>query len=74
MQVTVKLLASFRIKWFREAIKNCPDNATIIDIVNEIGIPDYEICIVLINGQHASLHDTLHDGDVVSLMPLMGGG
>lgn len=74
MQITVKLFASFRLKWFKEAVKDCPPGTEIMDIVNEIRIPDHEIGIVLINGQHASLRDTLHDGDVVSLMPLMGGG
>ena len=74
MQVTVKLFASFRIKWFKEAIKECPCGAEVIDIVNEIGIPVNELGIALINGRHASLNDQLQDGDIVSLMPLIGGG
>jgi molybdopterin converting factor small subunit len=74
MQVTVKLFASFRFKWFKDAIRNYPDNAVVSDIVAEIGIPVQELGIILINGRHASLHDTVHEGDVVSLMPLIGGG
>ena len=46
----------------------------ILDIVTEIGIPVNELGIVLKNGLHATIHDTLQAGDVVSLMPLMGGG
>ena len=74
MQVTVKLFASFRIKWFKETIKECPHGTEVIEIVKEIGIPVNELGIVLINGRHASLNDKLQDGDIVSLMPLIGGG
>ena len=74
MQVTVKLFASFRIKWFKEAIKECSNSADVLEIVNELGMPVEELGIVLINGNHASLNDKLQDGDIVSLMPLIGGG
>ena len=74
MQVTVRLFASFRQKWWKEAVRECPQGALVADIVREVGIPVTELGIVLINGCHASLDNSLHDGDVVSLMPLMGGG
>ena len=74
MQVTVKLVASFRLKWFKEATQEYPPGVEVLDIVNEIGIPVNELGIVLINGHHASLNDKLQDGDIVSLMPLIGGG
>ena len=74
MQVTVKLVASFRLKWFKEATQDYPHGVEVLDIVNEIGIPVNELGIVLINGHHASLNDKLQDGDTVSLMPLIGGG
>ena len=73
-QITVKLFASFRFKWFKEAVRECPPGTMILDIVTEIGIPVNELGIVLKNGLHATIHDTLQAGDVVSLMPLMGGG
>lgn len=74
MQVTVKLFASFRLKWFKEAIKDYPQGTEVSEIVKEIGIPVNDLGIVLINGNHASLNDKLHEGDTVSLMPLIGGG
>ena len=74
MQVTVKLFASFRIKWFKEATREYPQCVEVLDIVNEIGIPVNDLGIVLINGNHASINDKLQDGDIVSLMPLIGGG
>ena len=74
MQVTVKLVASFRLKWFKEATQEYHPGVKVLDIVNEIGIPVNELGIVLINGHHASLNDKLQDDDIVSLMPLIGGG
>jgi len=74
MQVKVKLFASFRLKWFKEADKECLQGAEVLDIVKGIGISVNELGIVLVNGCHASLNTVLHDGDVVSLMPLIGGG
>ena len=74
MQVTVKLFASFRLKWFKEEARNYPDGARVVDIVNDLDIPALELGIVLVNGRHASLNDRVQDGDVVSLMPHIGGG
>lgn len=74
MLVTVKLVASFRLKWFQESTREYPCGVEVLDIVSEIGIPLSELGIVLINGNHASLNDKLQDGDIVSLMPLIGGG
>jgi len=74
MHVSVKLFASFRLKWFKEAVREYPPGIEVLDIVQEIGIPAKELGIILVNGRHASLHDKLQDGDIVSLMPLIGGG
>jgi len=74
MQITVKLYASFRLKWFKEAVKECPHGTEAFDIVKEIGIPIQELGSIVINGRHASLHDKLREGDILSLMPLIGGG
>ncbi len=74
MNVTVKLFASFRIKWGQEIIRKCRPGARILDVVTAIGIPDNESFIIVLNGVHASLNDPLHEGDVLSLMPLIDGG
>lgn len=74
MNVTVKLFASFRLKWGKELIRECPQGARVADIAAAIGIPADTPCIKLVNGRHASLDDIVHDGDVVTFMPLIGGG
>lgn len=73
MNVTIKLFASFSIKWGQEMVRTCRPGATIFDIVSAIGIPDNESFIIVLNGIHASLNDSLHEGDVLSLLPLIDG-
>ena len=43
-------------------------------IVNELAIPVEEVGVILINGRHASLDQTVAEGDTLSLFPLVGGG
>lgn len=74
MHVNVKLYASFRIRWGKEIMRECHPGARIADIVTAIGIPANERYIIVLNGIHASLDAPLHDGDVLSLFPLIGGG
>jgi molybdopterin converting factor small subunit len=74
MQVIVKLFASFRLKCFEEATRDFPAGTTLVEAANRVGIPADELGIALVNGRHAALYDILHEGDVVSLMPHIGGG
>lgn len=74
MQITVKLFASFRLRLFKEAARECPPGATAADVAAAIGIPVREIGIVLVNGRHATLNEALQEGDLVALMPHIGGG
>ena len=68
MQVTVKLYALFRWRLFREAVREYPPGAA------DLEITETEIGIVLVNGLHADLGHILQEGDLVSLMPRIGGG
>lgn len=74
MNVTVKLFSSFRIRWGKEIIGEYPQGASVADIAAAIGIPADTPFIKLVNGRHASLNDIVHEGDVVTFMPLIGGG
>jgi len=74
MQITVKLYASLRWKLFDEALRQCAPGAKIRAVVDELGIPQADVGIVLVNGLHAGWDDTLNQGDVLSLLPRMGGG
>ena len=73
MQITVKLYASFRIGRFSEQLREYPDDATTATIAKDLDIPP-EYLIMLRNGRHALPDDTVHDGDTVSLLPMLEGG
>jgi molybdopterin converting factor small subunit len=74
MRVTVKLFATFRKGRFDAEVREAPDGATVSRIVEEVGLPEKEIGIVLVNGRHANLWRSLADGDTLAIFPLVGGG
>ena len=74
MQITVELHASFRVGRFKSRALEVPENAAIRRIALDLGIPEKDIGIVLVNGRHASPGESPKEGDVVSLLPRIGGG
>ena len=74
MQITVKLYASLRWRQFDEAVRACRPDALVGEVVDELEIPRADVGIVLINGLHAGWDEVLQEGDVLSLLPRMGGG
>jgi sulfur-carrier protein len=74
MQITVELHASFRIGRFKSQAISVAASAAIREIVLDLGIPEEDVGIVLLNGRHASLGQSPQEGDVVSLLPRIGGG
>ena len=75
--ITVKLYGLLRIdSGIRE---RTIEAATVRDVLNDLasqGISqkDLNACIILINGQSASIRSKVHDGDVVQLMSPVAGG
>jgi molybdopterin converting factor small subunit len=74
MKVTVKLFASFQAGRFNKEIRDYPDQTSIGSIVQELNIPEEEVGILLLNAVHADLGQSLKDGDIVAIFPLVGGG
>ena len=74
MRVTVKLFATFRKERFDAEVREVPDGANVSRIVAEVGLPEKEIGIILVNGRHANLWRALADGDTLAIFPLVGGG
>lgn len=74
MKITLKLFANFRLGRFK--LKECevPLATTCEDMVRSLEIPVAEIGIVLVNGRHGQLAQTLQEGDILALFPLVGGG
>lgn len=50
------------------------DGATVLDIVEKIGIDPAEIHLVMINGAGCELEKPVNSGDRIGLFPPVGGG
>jgi molybdopterin synthase sulfur carrier subunit len=74
MKVTVKLFASFQAGRFNKEIRDYPDQTSIGSIVQELNIPEEEVGILLLNAVHADFGQSLTDGDILAIFPLVGGG
>ncbi len=74
MTITVKLAGVFRVGRFKEASQVCPAGCKVTDVVAALQLPEHLLGIVLINGRHASATDSLQEGDILSLLPLLDGG
>jgi sulfur-carrier protein len=74
MRVTVKLFASFRTGRFAIEDRNYPEGTSVGNIVGELGIPQEELGIVMVNSRHVHPAYVLGEGDTLALFPLLGGG
>lgn len=80
MQITVRLLASYRqyLPENSDAQSSYPlkvlDGATVGDLLPLLPVPQDEVCTYFINGRHAERDMVLQEGDVLSVFPAVGGG
>ncbi len=74
MQITVKLFATFRQGRFDIEVRKYPPGTTVGDVVNEVGLTDQQIGILLVNHCHVKLERQLVDGETLAIFPLVGGG
>ena len=74
MRIKIKLFASLRQGRFDSADRDLKDGSAVRDALREIAVPEKEAHIIFINGRHAGPGDALHDGDTLSVFPLIGGG
>ncbi len=74
-QIELELLAT--LKRYRpesyHAFEIAP-GITIRQLVSQLGIPEYEINLIFINGEKANLDSILEGGERVGLFPPLGGG
>ena len=74
MQITVKLFATFRIGRLNEATRTYSPGTRISDIIAGLELPEPQIGMIMLNHRHAEPEQELHDGDVLAIFPLVGGG
>ncbi len=51
-----------------------PEGTTVSNALKMLGLPNWEIKLLLVNGRHANMDSVLSDGDALQVFPLMPGG
>ena len=74
MQVEVRLFAVFRQGRFNRTAMDLPEGTPLRDLILQLEIPEKEVSLPLVNGQYSPLDRALVAGDVVALVPAVGGG
>ena len=80
MQITVRLLASYRhyLPPGHNAKAGYAHEITpgtrVSDILAELPIPPDKACTFFVNGRHADRDQVLQPGDVLAVFPAVGGG
>jgi molybdopterin converting factor small subunit len=74
MKILVKLFATLRQGRFTTEDRDYPPGTTVRTIVTELGIPEQQLGIILVNSRHVNLERSLAEGDVLAIFPLVGGG
>ena len=80
MQITVRLLASYR-KYLPDARDGDPGyrlqvepGACVDDLLAELPVPPTEVYTFFVNGRHAERDQVLDEDDILSIFPAAGGG
>jgi len=47
---------------------------SIEELFRDLGVPRWLVAVVLVNGEPVSLHQQLHDHDLVEMVPFVPGG
>lgn len=80
MQITVRLLASYRQYLPRFAVDGSgyrlqvESGACVAQVLAALPIPPTDAFTFFVNGRHAERNQVLEDGDVLSIFPAVGGG
>lgn len=74
MDIIVKLFATLSMGRFDEKTMHLPENASVLNLIETVGITSDEAAIVFVNGRHAQMEQRLSEGDTVSIFPPIGGG
>lgn len=76
IEITIKLFAYYRDGRFDVKTEKYSDGITVQQIIDSIGLDllNDPLGILLVNGCHAKPDDILHNGDTISIFPMLGGG
>lgn len=58
----------------RTVVLDCPDGATVEQVIDQLGIPKPYPTMLLVNGIHADPDTPLNEGNLLALFPPLAGG
>lgn len=72
MQVQVKLFVNLR----KNRVQNVelPDVSDAKDLIHQLGIPIENVGVLSVNGRQAAFDQQLKSGDLIHIIPPIGGG
>ena len=74
MTVNIRLFATFRIDRFAEKKIDYAPGTSVSSVIEELGIPESQIGMIMLNSRHVEPHHPLREGDSLAIFPLVGGG
>ena len=80
MRITIRLLASYRRYLPARSDEQAgytfevADGALVGDVLHSLPVPQDDVFTFLVNGRHVTDDQVLHEGDVLSVFPAVGGG
>ncbi len=74
MHIKINLFAPLRKDRFDSAQRDYPAGSTVLNVLNDLSIPENEAAIIFVNGRHADTDHVMLDGDALSIFPPIGGG
>lgn len=74
MDIKVRFFATFREGRGKELLLQCPQDASVRQVLADLAIEPETVAILLVNGRDYDLDAALKPGDTVSLFPPVGGG
>jgi molybdopterin synthase sulfur carrier subunit len=74
MMITVKLFANFREGRFKIDERTYPAGACVADVLRSLEIEESDVGMLFNRGRHVEADFALSEGDVLAIVPLVGGG
>ena len=74
MEVDVHLFSTLQKKLFRKARVQLQEGARVTDLLTLLVISHDDVGILVVNHRDATFDQQLHEGDAITIIPLIGGG
>lgn len=74
MQIHVRLVGVFCIGRFKEKPCEYPTGTKVQDVIRHLQLSEQILGLPLLNGEHTGFDAVLHEGDRLTILPILDGG